>query len=89
MDTKTLEYMGARVDKARKLQEKITEINKSLKMMANNDAHEMRLTLKNGGAVYFGKNYAGTDVVLPEVKDAVVEILTAYRDQLQKELDEL
>ena len=89
MDNKTLEYMGERVDKARKLTYKIAAINKKIKFLGESTVREVRVGSTSGGGIYLDKEHASTNTILPLVKDAIAEILTNYRDQLQKELDEL
>lgn len=89
MDIKTLEYMGERVDKARKLAKNIATIDDYIKHLNVNTLNEVRLSLRNGGGIYLDKSHAETDAVLPLAKDAIAQILVARRDQLQHELDEL
>jgi hypothetical protein len=88
MDNKTLEYMGERVDKARKLAKNIATIDDYIKHLNVNTLNEVRLSLRGGG-IYLDKSHAETDAVLPLAKDAIAQILVARRDQLQRELDEL
>lgn len=82
MDTKTLEYMGARVDKARKLQEGIMNTNSKIQRLTEFAIRDIRIDCINSGYV----NLSGS---LPLLKEELIKILTAYRDQLQAELDEL
>jgi len=93
MDVKTLEYMGERVDKARKLTKDIDSINGKIKHLANvaDRITSISIAFGNGGGAYLGKGKGAdeTESVLPIVRAAMVEILTTYRDQLQEELDEL
>ena len=84
MDNKTLEYMGERVDKARKLQEIITTINDDIKDLERVGYSTVRFessTLRN---VYIKNSEA-----LRAIKNEAINALTVHRDSLQHELDEL
>jgi len=88
MDIKTLEYMGTRVDKARKLQDKIVAIDDRLAVFTNKNTREISLNIEGNG------NYSLSNIVPIQwinfnILPAIIDALTKRRDQLQKELDEL
>jgi len=84
MDNKTLEYMGERVDKARKLQERIKETQKRIDILLKDELSSVNFSINNS-SVFFIKNKAQ----LNDIKAATINALENYRDSLQHELDEL
>jgi len=91
MGNKTLEYMGERVDKARKLVKDIATINGKIKNLSSDDIAGVGIFLRHGAGVYLGKykDSPETEHILPEIKVAVINVLENHRDSLQRELDEL
>jgi hypothetical protein len=92
MDIKTLEYMGARVEEARKLKDKISEANSRydsinklngidfLTIEGYTDGREQRIRLERSIPK---ENWNA------EVKETILKVILKYRDALQHELDEL
>jgi len=90
MDNKTLEYMGERVDKARKLGKKIDGVNKQIESL--NTGEPIGICFVNPyNSTQLGKYYNTTPslAILSQIQNTAINTLTAYRDSLQHELDEL
>lgn len=81
MDDKTLEYMGERVDKARKIIEFIKSKTKDRTTIENSTVD--RVYTRNGNLVYIPPD------AQEGVKNSVLNELDAIIAQKQKELDEL
>jgi len=92
MDEKTLEYMGERVDKARKLTKDIATLNSYISSLENGNAKGVCFVGNyQEGYVKLG-NYDDSRLtipVIPEIVPAAINALITYRDSLQAELDEL
>lgn len=81
MDTKTLEYMGARVDKAREIQENIEQINYRINFLASGPISGLTMHDQRGHMSFIDGN--------AEIQELLTQALNNRRDQLQAELDEL
>ena len=84
MDTKTLEYMGARVDKARELQKRIDDINNRMDKLENGELRSIAFGFRN-----ISDFFADTPKIIKEIKAAAINAYCNHRDSLQKEFDEL
>lgn len=93
MDSKTLEYMGERVDKARKLEKKISKINDRIDWLTKDDHTIRNISLADRQSRHISVGeYGDADEIptlVPQITDAVIVILTEYRNSLQAEIDEL
>lgn len=91
MDIKTLEYMGERIDKARKLQSDIADINNKIRRLEVCPTIGIKLCNNKNDGVVMGSYFSDkvTNAIVPEIIAATINALATYRDQLQKELDEL
>lgn len=93
MDIKTLEYMGERVDKARKIKNHINSINNRIEWLKKEDINITSISIKDkrGNTIGLGEYVNETEVptVVQLIKESVLTILEEYCNSLQKELDEL
>ena len=91
MDTKTLEYMGTRVDRARRLMKDIAALSTHINALETGNMEGVFFGSYHQGSVKLGKYYDSylTVSVVPEIKAAAIKALTTHRDQLQKELEEI
>ncbi|MDD3021831.1 MAG: hypothetical protein PHX61_12760 [Alphaproteobacteria bacterium] len=90
MDEKTLEYMGARVDKARKLTKDIATLNSYISSLENDNTKGVCFVGNyQEGYVKLGDYYDSklTIPVIPETITAAISALVVRRDTLQAELD--
>lgn len=84
MDSKTLEHMWCRVDKARKIQETIKEINDQIENVSAGDMRSIVFQYMTSSSVILSGK-----AIIQDIVAASVNVLINFRDQLQKELDEL
>ncbi len=88
MDEKTLEYMGERVDKARKLRHAISEVEGKIKYLKTKVIVNVRFSIDDNYTI-IGQNYMGLpdNSIVSHIKEVAIKALEAYRDSLQAELD--
>ncbi len=91
MDVKTLEYMGERVDKARRLQKAIKEVEWKIGSLKATAVPYIQFDNPKGGYIHIGQKYMDLpdNSIVSRIKETTISLLEAYRDSLQKELDEL
>lgn len=90
MDNKTLEYMGERVDKARELTRAIKGIGDRINFLQAKSITSVRFSTGDNYTTV-GTQYMNLpdNSIVSQIKKSAIELLELYRDQLQRELDEL
>lgn len=90
MDVKTLEYMGERVDKARKLRKAIDTIDERIKYLRTRSIGTVRFSADDD-YIIINQGFMGLpdNSVVSLIKETAITCLESHRDQLQRELDEL
>jgi len=92
MDNKTLEYMGERVDKARKLKNEIMNINTTysiIQKMKEIQHLHIEGPCEGRTAILRLSQEIPCNVWNTEVKETLLKSILNYRDSIQHELDEL
>ena len=86
MDAKTLEYMGTRVDKARKIMQRIAERTKEIQQLEDAKKQSSCLKIDMGSHLFWIR-------FTPECADkifaAIATVLLEEVNKLQAELDQL
>jgi len=84
LDEKTLQYMGAKVDKARELLKKIDATQGRIDRLSRDELSSVHFSIDHSSVFYIDNKKQ-----LGEIKAAAINALKNYRDSTQMELDEL
>ena len=83
MDGKTLEYMGERVDKGRKIQESIKNLNKNKNLVEKE--HFINVSFSGRYDVYFSNEHE----VFVEIQKAAIDIIENHVQKLETKFEEI
>lgn len=91
MDEKTLEYMGQRVDRARKIKQTLIGVKRLQEVMETANHTGVRFDGGRGKDVSLGEYHGdpSTNVAVSECQKAAINALVGLKNDLEKELDEL